>query len=147
VEQEKIILILNELLNHEQSSLPLRLMESGTFVSNASVDTDSLVRRLARDAKRNAQTLSDVILRLGGTPAPRYPDFRLADIHFLELGHLLPQLIAERQSLRRKYESATLQLAAHPIAAASVHRILAAHRDELEALHRVQRVNPLAATA
>jgi hypothetical protein len=59
----------------------------------------------------------------------------------------LPQLIAERQSLIRKYESAALQLTAHPIAAASVHRILAAHRDELEALKQVQRVNPVAATA
>lgn len=145
MDQEEVLRMLNELLNREQCSLALRLMESGVFVSSADVEAYSLVQRLARGATENAEALTNLILRLGGIPGPRYRDAHFADVHYLEARHLLPPLVKERRELVRLYEAGASRLGGEPAAAAVVTRILGGHRSGLESLNRAAQ-DPLSTT-
>jgi hypothetical protein len=132
--EQAIVDILNEVLALEQCSLATRLMESTVFVSRPSVDDWNTVRRMARASEEHGAWLADAILQLGGVPGPRVSDVTSADLHFQELHHVLPRLIADREALVHKLMLAAQRVSAEPRAAEPVQRILRRHQEELASL-------------
>lgn len=140
-----VIEILNELLTWERRSLVNRLVESGVFVSRLSVADVDVLRSAARNASEHAQWLAEAIIQLGGTPGFRFADVSTGDLHYLELHHVLPRLIADREMLIDKYADTTERLAGEPMAAPLVQRILARHRESVTtilAARHAQAVHP-----
>lgn len=133
-----LITVLNELLAAEQRNLAPRLFESTLFVSRLDVEAYDVVRTMAQACREHCAALTELILDLGGQPAPRTGDVTTADLHFLELHYVLPRLIADQRFLERKYAVAAPGVAAEPDAAALVSRVLDRHRRDLE---RIQSLN------
>ncbi len=129
-----VIVVLNELLAAEQQNLAPRLFESTLFVSRLDVEAYDVVRAMAQACREHCAALTELILDLGGQPAPRTGDVTTADLHFLELRHLLPRLIADQQTLERKYAVAAPRVAAQPRATALVIRVLDRHQRDLQQL-------------
>ncbi len=136
-----IVGILSELLSGEQRSLATRLTQSTPFVSHLSLADVGVVARLARASEAHCAQLADLILELGGVPGPRTCDPTSADLHFQELHHILPRLIADHEALIRKYELAAQRVAAQPRAASLVERILSDHREGRSILQQPRRRN------
>jgi hypothetical protein len=125
------IAVLNELLAAEQQNLAPRLFESTLFVSRLDVEAYDVVRAMAQACREHCAALTELILDLGGQPAPRIGDVTTADLHFLELHYVLPRLIADQRFLEHKYAIAAPRLAADPGVAALVSRVLDRHRRDL----------------
>lgn len=130
--------ILRELLVSEQRSLASRFVESTLFVAAQGIDEQQLVSRIARDTNGHCAKLTEVILRLGGSPGPRAGDVNTAHLHFLDVHKLISALAADRELLVRKYSAAAARLAREPIALAAVNAILEQHRRELEQLRALE---------
>jgi hypothetical protein len=139
MDRRAIVDILNELLAFEQRSLAVRLLESTVFVSQLCLDDLKIVRQMAQAGERHAARLVEAILARGGAAGPRMADAQSADLHFQELRRLRPRLIAEHQTLIRKYELATARVGAEAEMADLVSRILERHREELASLHQLGR--------
>ncbi|MFH1108615.1 MAG: hypothetical protein V1790_05385 [Planctomycetota bacterium] len=135
-----VVAILNELLTLEQRSLAPRLLESTVFVSDLSVAAFSLVQRMAHATGDHTAALTKLVLDSGGSPGPRSSSVATADLHFQELQHVLPRLIADQQALIRKYAIAAQRLADEPHALALATRILQRHQQDLERLHELSPV-------
>jgi hypothetical protein len=133
-----LIAVLNELLAAEQQNLAPRLFESTLFVSRLDVEAYDVVRTMAQTCREHCSALTELILDLGGQPAPRTGDVTTADLHFLELHYVLPRLIADQRLLEHKYSVAAPRVAAEPGAAALVSRVLDRHRRDLV---RIQSLN------
>jgi len=125
------IAVLNELLIAEQQNLAPRLFESTLFVSRLDVEAYNVVRAMAEACREHCAALTELILDLGGQPAPRTGDVTTADLHFLELHYVLSRLIAEQRFLESKYAIAAPRVSAEPRAAALVSRVLDRHRRDL----------------
>ena len=125
------IAVLNELLAAEQHNLALRLFESTMFVSRLDVPAFDAVSAMACACRDNCATLTELILDLGGQPVTRTADPSTADLHFLEAHHVLPRLVADLQSLERKYALGAQRLAGEPRASALANRILDRHHRDL----------------
>jgi hypothetical protein len=134
MDRELTISILRELLAAEQRSLVPRLLESTMFVSRAAIENQRVIERLARSCNSACQRLTEMILSLGGSPSPRAGDLHSAGIHFQELHHILPQLIADREQLVRKYEIASTRIVAAPTVSELLRLMLDNHRQELDSL-------------
>jgi len=132
-----VVAILNELLTLEQRSLAPRVLESTVFVSDLSVTAFSLVQRMAQATRDHAAALTKLILDSGGSPGPRSSSLATADLHFQELQHVLPRLIADEQAVIRKYAIAAQRLSDEPHALALVTRILQRHQEDVEKLHQL----------
>jgi hypothetical protein len=126
---QSIIDILNELLAFEQCSLAPRLIECSVFVSSLTVEQYELVQRMSARTTEHGSWLVDVIIRLGGVPGLRIGSTASADLHYLDLPHAMPRLIADHEALIRKYKLAAERVVAEPLAAEMVGRILARHQD------------------
>ena len=131
------VAILNELLACEQGALAPRLFESTVFVSKLSIKDWRIAKDIAAATRENCATLADLTLRFGGTPGHRIQHVSTADLHFQELRHALPRLIADHESLMRKYRKAVEHLGSRPEAAGAVSRILQQHQQELEELQSI----------
>ena len=130
--------ILNELLAWERGSLVARLAESGVFVSRPAVADLEALQSMARKTTEHVQWLSEAIMHLGGTPGFRFADASTGDLHYLELHHVLPRLISDREALIRKYTTASQRLAEEPAAASLVQRVLERHRESLATIRTAQ---------
>lgn len=128
------VAILNELLSLEQRSLAPRLLESTVSVSSQSVPALILVQRMATATRDHGAALAKLILDLGGTPAPRHDLITSADLHFQDLRHVLPRLVADLEATVRSYSFAAQSLSDEPRALAVVTRILQRHQQDLQAL-------------
>lgn len=137
IDTEFVIAVLRELLAAEQRSLPPRLAESTVFVSRLSIDDEDALRRMVHTHVSNCERLTKLILSIGGSPGPRAGDVRSATLHFLALHHALPQLLADREMLIRKYTAAAQRLAGSPAALGAVNSILERHREEIGVLQRL----------
>ncbi len=131
--------ILNELLAAEQTSIVERLLASTVFVSWASADEYPLVQRMTREVGEHCEWLGQLILDLRGGLHPRANDPASADLHYQELGSLLPRVIEDEKAIVAKYETAHPRLAAEPRAAEVVWSILARHREHIDQLTRFHR--------
>ena len=78
--------------------------------------------------------LAESINDLGGDPLPGLADIRTTNVHYLELGYMLPRVLEERRQSLAFYESAAEQLSANERAAAEVARIVARKRRHVEQL-------------
>jgi len=137
MDQELVVAILDELLTLEQRSFAPRLLESTVFVSDLSVAAFSLVQRMAQATGDRIAALTKLILDSGGSPGPRSSFIVTADLHFQELQHVLPRLIADEQALIRKYAVAAQRLSDEPNASAIVTRILQRHQQDLQTLREL----------
>ena len=146
MDRQTIVGILNELLTLEQRNLVTRLLESTVFVSRLSVEDLNTVRRMARAGEEHGAWLADAVLQLGGVPGPRGIDPTSADLHYQELHHVLPRIVADREVIIRKYTMAARRLDDEPQAAQLVARILERHRDELTSLQQLGGHNVSAAS-
>lgn len=136
--------VLNQLLDAEQQSLALRIAESTPFVSLSEVAAGNLVRGMAQTARHNRETLTEMILDLGGQPVPRRADLFTANLHYLDLFAMLPHLLQAQESLVAQYRQLTPLLASDRKAAALAGRIVARHESDLEKLRAVIPAQPAA---
>lgn len=137
MDQDRVIVVLNELLGAELHGLPRRLLESTVFVSSLSIREYGLVQQMAKASEEHASWLADAILARGGVPGPRRVDPRTADLHFVELHHACPQLVIECESLIREYDRALGRIGTDRDSSKLIARILDRHREELSALKEV----------
>ena len=137
--------ILKALLREEQKSLAPRLNEATLFISPEAVEEQFLVQRMAAACRENCEKLNDAIFDLQDVPWPPTVDVSTADLHYQEMHHVLPRLVADQESLVRAYESAGGRIRGNPRASALVTSILEQHRADLEALHALRNLAPQAA--
>jgi len=134
-----LMAVLNELLAAEQQNLALRLFESTMFVSRLDVSAYDIVRGMADAGREHCAALTQLILDLGGDPAPRAGDVTTAELHFLDLHYVLPRLIADQSALAGKYALAAPRLAGQPRTAAVIGGIVDRHNRNLA---QVQSLGP-----
>ena len=137
--------ILNELLAFEQRNMVPRVLESTVFISRLSVEALNVVQEMARASAENGAWLADAIRELGGAVGPRMTDTASADLHYQELRHVLPRLVADREALLHRYELAAHRVGAEPRAVEAVQRILRRHQEELARLQQIADHSPGAA--
>ncbi len=134
---QECVQILNELLSREQRSFAVRLVESKAFVNESTAPRLALVQRMAETSERQCAALADQILALGGGITPcTCTDPTSADLHYLELGHVLPRLLTDEEALAGVYEAAASRLEEEPPAAELANRIRAHHRENVETLRK-----------
>ena len=146
MQDDTVIATLNELLAAEQGSLIPRLMESAVFVSRLEIAADLVIRGTARTVVKDTAELTRLILDLGGEPAPPRFNLATADLHYQDVRHVLPRLLADQLALVRTYTLASPRLAGAPRAAAVVSGILARHQADLEKLQTQSGTNPASRT-
>jgi hypothetical protein len=140
MERALLVAILNELLGLEQRSLAPRLLESTVSVSSLAAPALGLVQRMTTTTREHRAALAKLILELGGTPGPRGYGIATADLHFQDLQHVLPRLVANEEALVRNFTPAAQRLAGEPRAMAVVTRILQRHQQDLQALRELSPV-------
>lgn len=119
--------ILNELLNLELNSVPVRMIESVAFISARSRTDFVHVTNMARSARTHAGALADLIQNLGDSPRPTPPSLDSAGYHFQELAHVRALLISQQEQTVQKYQTAVQRVSKSPRAAALVGAILEDH--------------------
>lgn len=134
MDSQTIVAILNELLAAEQSSVLARVNESTVFVSRLSAEDSNKVGKMAAAQREHCAWLSESILAQRGTLEPRVHDVTSGDLHFQDLHHVMPRLIADREAIIAKYKLAVDRLSAEPAVVGLISRILARHQDELTSL-------------
>ena len=137
METRAIVDILNELLAFEQRNMVPRVLESTVFISRLSVEAMTVVQAMARASAENGAWLADAIRELGGVVGPRMTDTTSADLHYQELHHVLPRLLADRESLLHRYKLAAHRVGAEPRAEEAVQRILRRHQEEFVRLQQI----------
>ncbi len=134
---EPVIDVLNELLAAESASLLPRLGESEIFISWASADDVDDVQCMLAEDREHQSWLVDAILNAGGEPLPALADINSTNLHFLELGFVLPRVFEDRRTLSGYYESASSVVASHPAASEIVGRIAGRIRKHVEKLEKL----------
>jgi len=141
-----VIDTLNDLLSYESTSLLPRLAESTIFVSWASAGDAECVSTIIVEEIEHQAWLVEAISDLGGDPASPSPDIRSAEVHFLDLGYILPRVLADRKRLLSAYESAAARIGANAHAADIIAKITQRHRRHLETItNMIQRAEKPAA--
>ena len=129
--------VLNQLLDAEQQSVVLRVAESTPFISFAEVAAGNLVRAMAQTIRNNRETLTEMILDLGGQPMPRRAALLTAHLHYLDLYAVMPNLLESQESLVAQYRQWSPRLASDRKAAELAGKILARHEADLQKLRTV----------
>jgi hypothetical protein len=141
----QVVAILNELLSIEQRSLAPRLLEATVSVSSLSIPALVLVQRMTAATRTHSAALAKLILDLGGTPAPRRYLIATADLHFQDLQHVVPRLVADQEAIVCSYTLAAQRLSDEPRALALVTRILQQHQQDLRTLSELSPASKVAA--
>ena len=139
MEDQATVAVLNELLALEQCNLAARLLESTVFVSRLSVENLNLVQRMAQTSAEHGAWLAEAIVALDGVPGPRHGDVHTANLHYLDLRHVLPRLATDQESLIQKYRLAAARIASQPKADTVVAKILQRHQEALDSLNQLPR--------
>ncbi len=134
---ESDIEILNELLELEARGFLPRLRESLPFVSWSSAHERRILDRLIDERHQHAGWLVETIHGLGGDPLPVRADIRSTNIHYLDLAHLLPEILKNAKSVLAAYESAASHVSENPATADVITRISQRHRHHLEQLSQL----------
>ncbi len=103
---ERQVDLLNALLDAETRSLLTRLGEAAPFVSWTAADEQALIEDLVEEQRQLEAALAECILGLAGSPTAGSADLTTADLHFVELHHLMPRLVADQDRLVHAYEVA-----------------------------------------
>lgn len=126
--------ILNELLAVEERGLAARVLESTVFISRASVEESTNVRRMANAQRKHRAWLSEALIENGGVPGPRVGDAASGDLHFQDIRCLMPRLAVECEAIIAKFALAADRVSAFPKVAGLISKIHARHLDELAVL-------------
>ena len=130
--------VLNALLAAEAGSLVPHLAETGLFAHPASADELAALQGMAGDSLEIQQWLSETIVSLRGTPAPRFADSSIADTHYVSVESLLPRVTEACRRLVETYRDAAGRVADSPPAAEIVSRIQSRHEEHLESLEKLR---------
>jgi hypothetical protein len=136
--------VLNQLLDAEQQSFAIRIDESTPFISMSEVAAGNVLRGMAKTARLNREKLTEMILDCGGQPVPRRAELFTANLHYLDLFSVLPQLMQAQESVVALYKQLTPRLASDRKAAELAGKILTRHEDDLEKLRSVIAAEPAA---
>lgn len=123
---------LNSLLEAEQNSVFRFMGEGSPYLGRASADVRRPLQQMVDANQRHCAALADLVVDLGGEPAPRALCPEEQYLAFLSLKFLLPKLVDEKDLIIRRYENA---LRAMPDATPRVTRVLRANLAEHKA-HR-----------
>ncbi len=129
------ITTMSRLLQAEQAGLVRLVTDAGAFVSSARAADRTRVERIAEDEREHERAMAGLILERGGSIGPSTVPTDAGGLHFLDLCHLLPLLIADERRLIRSYESAPST--GDEQADALVRRILEDHVRHLAELDRL----------
>lgn len=97
---------LNDLLGAEFASLIPRLGEASPFVTWPAAEDQALLRRMLADSQTHQRELTQLILKLHGSPNPPRYDVDTGGLHYVKLSHLVPEFIESVRRLITTYESA-----------------------------------------
>ncbi len=128
---------LDDLCHAEQRSLSPRLRESTVFVSWASTDEAEAVGEMVAEEHEHLGWLVEMISDLGESPTPCTADLHTANIHYLELDAMMPQLIQNKKQLISAYERASVVVSSDPAASDLVARIAERHKTHLARLEQM----------
>ena len=132
---EQTIEILNRLLQAEYANLIPRLGEGEPFVGLPAVQGRAVLARLVADGEVHQRDLAELILRLHGAPISPRRSMASGNIHYIDLTHLLPDIVAAVRELVETYESAGNL--GHAEAIALIARSLADHQRNLAELENL----------
>lgn len=97
---------LNDLLGAEFASLIPRLGEAAPFVTWPAAEDQALLCRMLADSQTHQRELTQLILKLRGSPNPPRYDVDTGGLHYVKLSHLVPEVIESLRRLIATYESA-----------------------------------------
>ena len=97
---------LNMLLDAENISLVARLREACPFAAASEASEQLLVGRLAAEGRLRRQRLTDLILKLRGSPTPSRRAIDTTALHYMDVAHLLPRVAASLRDLADAYSAA-----------------------------------------
>lgn len=103
---EQTIDVLNHLLEAECGSLIPRLGEAAPFVAWPAAQQRPLVQRMVADHEAHERDLCEMIIRLRGAPVTPRRSMATGGMHYIDLIHLLPDIVAGIRKLVETYESA-----------------------------------------
>ena len=132
---ERVITILNDLLEAEYGNLIHRLGECNPFVAWPAAHDQAVIRKMLADNKTHQSDIANLILVLRGSPVPPTYPTSVGGLHYLDLTYLMPMVISTLKGLVQAYEA----VAGTGLrdADALITRILADHRTELVELQRL----------
>jgi hypothetical protein len=97
---------LNELLGAEFASLIPRLGEAAPRVTWPATEDQALLRRVLADAQTHQRELTQLILKLRGSPNPPRYAAETGGVHYVKLSYLMPEVIESMRRLIAAYETA-----------------------------------------
>jgi len=103
---ERAIEILNKLLDAEHLSFIQRLSEACPFVSGPEASQWAMVGEMVAAAEARQRELTQLILKLRGSPVPPRRAADTTSIHYVKLSFLMPKIIAAVRELVQLYTSA-----------------------------------------
>jgi len=98
--------ILNKLLDAENMSFVARLSEASPFAAPSETSQYLLISRLAAEARLRRQRLTNLILKLRGSPTPPRRAIDTTALHYMNVAHLLPRVAAALRDLAGAYSAA-----------------------------------------
>ena len=99
--------VLNRLLAAEHAGLIARLGEAAPFVGLPAAADGAIVQRLLADVCNHQRDLTELILRLRGSPLPRRYSTSTGGVHYVKLAYLIPDVIESLRRMIGAYESAS----------------------------------------
>lgn len=128
--------VLNELLAAECRCAVRRTLESTVFISYSARQLYAFLMKMGERNRRHCEQLTRRILDSGGAPWPKPADMSSADIHFLDLKHLLARIDGDLCRQIELYKNAGGQLLSSSPAHGLCTSILAVHEKELAEFRR-----------
>ena len=135
---EQQVDLLNALLDAETRSLLARLGEAAPFVSWTAADEQALVEDLVEEQQQLKAALAECILSLAGSPTAGGADLTMGDLHYVELHHLMPRLVADQDRLVRACEVAAERVDADCDAGRLIGETRQTHEQHLDRLRELQ---------
>ena len=120
---------LNSLLEAEANSIFHFVGPGSPYVASADIHVREPLEEFSRHLDRHQRELSELIRKLGGTPAhPPLPDPEDQYLSFLSLKFLLPKLVESKELMIQRHQSVLNMIQADP----EVMQLLQRHTDEMQ---------------
>jgi len=97
---------LNDLLAAEYESLIPRLAQADPYVSWPAADDRALIEQMLADVEAHKRDLTQLILKLRGSPVPPRYSTETGGLHYVQLSYLMPAVIQSVREMIAAYESA-----------------------------------------
>ena len=136
MEPSPVIDTLNALRRAEATSLLARLTEAGVYIGPGRPAAYADLQRMIDEEAEHLSRLDEAVLDMGGNLAPCAGDIRSANLHYLALEAVLPRVLANQRRLAEAFEAAAPRVTGS-LAAATVARIAASHRDHARRLDQL----------